>query len=283
MKTVYFFVQGQFGNNLFQYYAAEIMKKLYGYDQVKPSFQINLEFNTIVDDAKFKRVVNAYLNGDKVEIDTSKDILLTGFFQRSEIFVKERDYLRSLFVEDNMNNVSNRIKVGNIIKYQSKHTIQPTENDLVMHVRLAGSFQWADFIDMENRTSQLYDPDQLKEIIKGIKYDKLYIVCNAAKADWEKEYLNEFKDLNPVIISGVLGDDFDFMLKAKKLLVSASTMSWMAGFLGNADEVHIPYNTYYGGFQSNSQSLAESGPNAKVYNDMKYWFPKSDLSGIQTK
>lgn len=284
MKTVKFLVQGQFGNNLFQYFAAEIMKKIYGYDEVKPTFEINLEFNTVIDDFKFKRIIAAYLNGEKIMIDDSKDILMYGFFQRSEIFVKERDFIRSLFVEDNMNNISNRIKIGNIIKYVSKHTIQPTENDLVLHVRLAGAFQWADFIDMENKTSQLYEPEKLKEIIKGIKYDKLYIVCNTPKADWEKEYLKEFDDLNPVIISGVLGDDFDFMLKAKKFITSASTMSWMAALLGNADEVHIPYNTYYGGFESNSQSLAECGPNSKLYNNMTYWFPKSsELSTIQTK
>ncbi len=284
MKTVKFLVQGQFGNNLFQYFASEIIKKIYGYDEVKPTFEINLEFNTVIDDAKFKRIITAYLNGDKVEIDTSKDVLMIGFFQRSEIFVKERDYLRSLFNENNMNNISNRIKIGNIIKYKTKHTVEPTADDLVVHVRLAGSFQWSDFIDMENKTSQLYEPNQLKEIIKGIKYDKLYIVCNTPKADWEKEYLSEFDDLKPTIISGVLGDDFDFMLKAKKLLTSASTMSWMAAFLGNADEIHIPYNTYYGGLESNSQSLAESGPNAKVYRDTKYWFPaRSDLTQIQTK
>jgi hypothetical protein len=284
MKTVKFLVQGQFGNNLFQYFASEIIKKIYGYDEVKPTFEINLEFNTVIDDFKFKRIISAYLNGDKVEIDTSKDILMFGFFQRSEIFLKERDYIRSLFIEDNMNNISNRIKIGNIVKYKSKHTIMPTENDLVMHVRLAGAFQWADFIDMENKTSQLYAPEKLKEIIRGIKYDKLYIVCNTPKADWEKEYLSEFDELKPEIITGVMGDDFDFMLKAKKFISSASTMSWMAALLGNADEIHIPYNTYYGGFESNSQSLAECRTDAKIYHNMTYWFPqRSDLSIIQTK
>ena len=183
-----------------------------------------------------------------------------------------------------MANVSNRIKIGNIIKYKSKHTIEPTANDLVLHVRLAGAFEWADFIDMENKTSQLYNPEKVKEIIKGITYDKLYIVCNTPKAEWEKEYLAEFSDLNPTIISGLLGDDFDFMLNAKKLITSASTMSWMAALLGDADEVHIPYNTYYGGFESNSQSLAECGENAKVYHGMTYWFPKrAPLADIQTK
>ena len=61
-------------------------------------------------------------------------------------------------------------------------------------------------------------------------------------------------------------------------------MSWMAGLLGNALEVHIPYNTYYGGFESNSQSLAECSSTAKMYRDMTYWFPKrSELASIQTK
>ena len=51
MKTVYFLVQGQFGNNFFQYLASEVIKKIYGYDEVKPTFYINLEFNTVINDA----------------------------------------------------------------------------------------------------------------------------------------------------------------------------------------------------------------------------------------
>jgi hypothetical protein len=58
-------------------------------------------------------------------------------------------------------------------------------------------------------------------------------------------------------------------------------MSWIAALLGNA-ETHIPYNTSYGGYESNSQSLAECNTNSKIY-DITYWFPTSDLSKIQTK
>jgi hypothetical protein len=284
MKFVRYFVQGQFGNNLFQYFAGQIIKKIYGYDKVEPAFQINIEAYTHVDDEKFKKIITAYLRGDRYELDTSKDILMNGFFQRSEIFLKERDYIRELFNIDNTDNISNRIKISNIIKYQTKHTIEPTKDDLVLHVRLAGAFHWADFIDVENKRTQLYSPDSIKNIIKNIKYDKLYIVCNAPKDEWEKEYLEEFNDLSPIIVSGLLGDDFDFLLKANKLITSASTLSWMAGLLGNASEVHIPYNTYYGGFDTNSQSLAKCKEEANVYYDVEYWFPKkSDLSKIQTK
>ena len=158
MKTVHFLLEGQFGNNLFQYFAAEIIKKIYGYDEVKPTFYINLEFNTIIEDEKFKRIIDAYMNGHKYELDTSKDILMMGYFQRSEIFLFERDYIRSLFNENNMNNISNRIKIGNIVTYKTKHTIQPQENDLVLHIRLD------DFMDIENNTSQIYNPDDVKNI-----------------------------------------------------------------------------------------------------------------------
>ena len=263
MKTVHFLVQGQFGNNLFQYFAAEIIKKIYGYEEVKPTFQINLEFNTTIDDEKFKRIIDAYMNGHRYELDTSKDILMMGFFQRSEIFLFERDYIRSLFNKENMNNISNRIKIGNIVKYKTNHTIQPQENDLVMHVRLE------DFWD--GKKSQIYHPDDLRTIIKNIVYDKLYIVCSEPKMDWEKNYLSQFNDLHPIFISGLLGDDFDFLLKAKKLITSASTMSWIAALLGNA-ETHIPYNTFYGGYESHSQSLAICSDSSTIYN-ISYWSP----------
>ena len=265
MKTVYFLLEGQFGNNLFQYFAAEIIKKIYGYDDVKPTFQINLEFNTIINDEKFKRIMNARLEGHTYDIDTSKDILMMGFFQRSEIFLLERDYVRSLFNENNTSNISNRIKISNIVKYKTNHNIHPTENDLVLHVHFD--------INMEKKTSQMYDPQDIKNIITNITYDKLYIVCNTPKEECDKEYISHFDELHPILLSGLLGDDFDFLLKAKKIITSASTMSWMAALLGNADEIHIPYNTYYGGYESNNQSLAECNNNSKVYYNISTWFP----------
>jgi hypothetical protein len=271
MKTVYFLIQGQFGNNLFQYFAAEILKKIYGYDETKPTFQINLEFNNVIDDEKFKAIITRHINGEKYELDTRRDILLTGFFQRSEVFKFEREYLLSLFNKDNMSHISNRIQIGNIVKYQTKHTIQPTENDLTIHLRCG------DFWDNQRNTSQMYHPDTIKNIVKNIPHDKLYIVANKPDFPWEKDYYKEFDDLNPIWINGILGDDFDFLMKSRKLITSASTMSWMAAFLGQADEVHIPYNAYYGGFEGVEQSLAEfDDVKCKMYYDVNYWFPSKN-------
>jgi hypothetical protein len=267
MKTIYFLVQGQFGNNLFQYFSAEILKKIYGYDEVKPTFQINLEFNNVIDDEKFKTIITKHINGEKYELDTRRDILLMGFFQRSEIFKFESEYVRSLFNSENMSHISNRIQIGNVVKYKTKHTIEPTETDLVLHLGCG------DFWDHEKNRSQIYHPVTLKNIIKKIQYDKLYIVANKAEFEWEKEYYKEFEDMSPIWINGNLGDDFDFLMKAKKIITSASTMAWIGAYLGNANEVHIPYNSYYGGYEGAEQNLAEFNEKCKVYYDVDYWFP----------
>lgn len=269
MKTVYFFIQGQFGNNLFQYFAAEIIRKIYNYDEVKPTFTLNMEFNNIIDDMKFKQIITKHMNGESVEIDRRKDILLLGYFQRSEILAYERKFVRSLFRAENMSHISNRIQIGNIVKYQSNHTEQPSENDLVLHLRCG------DFWDHLKNRSQIYHPDTLKRIIQSIQYDKLYIVSSPADFDWEKDYYAQFEDLKPVWIHGNLGDDFDFLMKANKIITSASTMSWMAAYLGHAKEVHIPYNNYYGGSEGCEQSLAEFNDNCKVYYDVDYWTPST--------
>lgn len=267
-KTVYFFVQGQFGNNLFQYFAAEIVKKIYGYDEVKPTFIINLDFNHVINDENFKDLITRYMNGEKLEIDSRRDILMMGFFQRSEIFKYEREYLHSLFNEMNMNHISNRIQIGNIVKYKSKLEVVPTEKDVTIHLRCG------DFWDHEKKRSQIFDPEDLKKLIKEMEYERLFIVANPATFDWEKEYYKEFDELNPIWINGNMGDDFDFLMKSNKLILSASTFSYMAAYLGNATEIHIPYNSYYGGVKGYEQHLADFNENCKVHYDMRYWFPK---------
>ncbi len=268
MKTVYFFPDGQFYDNLCQYFAAEIVKKIYGYDEVKPNILINLEFNTVISDEAFKKICEFDERGEVYPIDTSKNILMKGYCQRSEIFKKYREYIKPLFNIDSTNYISNRTCISNILKYTSKHTISPTENDLVMHLQLGN------FYDKANNTSQIYDPIQLKDIIKSVKYDKLYIVCNSPKEEWEKEYISHFNEFNPIFINGNAADDFDFLLKSSKIVTSASTYSWIAAYLSNAKEVYIPYNTFHGGYESINQSLADFSDSCKVFYNMEYWFSK---------
>lgn len=263
---VYFLIQGQFGNNLFQYFAAEIIKKMYNYDSVCPTFQINLD-NTVINDDTFKTIVTAYELGFIPPLDTTKDILMMGFFQRSEIFRMEKEYVKSLFTLENTNHISNRITICNILKYKSQHAHVPKDGDLTLHLRCG------DFWHHENNTSEIFHPDALKAIIRDIPHDKLYIVYNTAEQQWEKEYYDQFADLNPIWINGKLGDDFDFLMKSPQLITSSSTMCYMAALLGSAHMIHIPYNYFHGGQEGSGQHLAEFDERCKVYYSVDTYLP----------
>ncbi len=269
VKTVHFYVQGQFSNNLFQYFAAEIIKKIYNYDEVKPVFDFNMDFVYRIDDEKFKEIIIKYINGEKCEMESRKDILMIGFFQRSEILKYERNYLRNLFNINNKNYINNRIQICNIVKYISKHNIKPGMNDLTVHLRCG------DFWDHEKNRSQIFNPNDIKQLINNIQHDKLYIVRNKPDFDWEKKYYEEFECLNPIWINGNMGDDFDFIMSSKKIILSASTYSYIASYLGDADEIHIPYNSYYGGIDGYEQHLAEFNDKCKVYYNLNYWIPSN--------
>ena len=255
-KTIYYKLNGRFTNNLFQYFASNIIKKIYGYDSIQFVDNI-LPDSYIIDNNKFREICNADMTGKKLEIDSGKNICLDGYFQRSEIFLHYKDYIMSIFNDKNTDKINRFISIKDIVLYETKHTI-PTENDLVMHIRL----------DDFKGDNQIFDPEQLKNIIKEISYDKLYIVCDTLKQDWEKDYMKNFDELNPILISGGMLDDFKLMMSCKKLLISASTFSWMASYLNtNMSEVHIPYNTFHG----EDQNLAESNNGTvKIYRDMKY-------------
>lgn len=159
MPAVLFVAEGNIADNLFQYFAAEIVKKIYGYDEVKLTFQVDLEANMFMDNEKFKMMVARYMQGDPIPIDTTRPILLMGSFQRSEIFEYERDYVLSLFHKDNQSYVNRTVQIKNIVNYQSKLAIQPQETDLTLHIRLGDS--------------PLYDPEYLTSLIKSIPHHNI--------------------------------------------------------------------------------------------------------------
>lgn len=257
MPAVLFVAEGNIADNLFQYFAAEIVKKIYEYDEVKLTFQVDLEANMFVDNEKFKMMVARYMQGDTIPIDATRNILLMGSFQRSEIFEYERDHLLSLFRADNESYVNRTVQIKNIVNYQSKLSVQPQETDLTLHIRLGDS--------------PLYDPEYLTTLIKSIPHQRLLIVHQGT---WEGEYKHAFDELNPTWIHGTVGDDFDFLMRSHHC-ITTSPFSWMAAFLGQGKEIHIPYNDFYGGKEGSNQNLDEFNMNCKVYYDAVYWTPTS--------
>jgi hypothetical protein len=189
-----------------------------------------------------------------------KDIHMNGFFQRSEIFEYLRDYIKEIYTAENKDFIND--------KYRICDTILPINplggpNDLVVHIRLD------DFIH-SGHNSQIFNPIQTKNIIKSISYEKLYIVCDTLRYDWEKVYMSNFEDLNPIHISSSLLEDFSRLKSSNKILISASTLSWIGAYLGEASEIHIPYNSYHGGYKGNGPHLGSFSDKCILYTDMEY-------------
>jgi hypothetical protein len=247
---------GRFANNLFQYFASQIIRKLFDYNEVKIS-QYNPGNCLYIDNAKFKEICELYMQGKSYNISGFQNIYMDGFFQRSEIYLHYKDYIMSLFTESNTHKINESFSIRDIVLYNTKHII-PTENDLVIHLRL----------DDFRLTKEVFEPNELIDILKTISFKNLYIICDTVKQQWEQDYINNFKEFNPIILSGNILDDFKLMTTCRRLLISASTYSWMASYLNmNLTELYIPYNRRHG----DDQNLTE--PNngvVKIYRDIKY-------------
>jgi hypothetical protein len=255
-KIVYYKIVGRFANNIFQYFASQIIRKIFNYDEVQ-QLQYNPGNCLYIDNPKFKEICDLAMQGKSYDISNYDKIYMNGFFQRSEIYLYYKDYIMSIFNENNTAKINESVSIRDIILYNTKHTI-PNENDLVMHFRL----------DDFKLTKEIFEPEQLKYIIKNISYDKLYIVCDELRQDWEKDYMKNFNEFNPVIINGSMLDDFKLLMSCNKLLISASTYSWMASYLNiNLVELHIPYNNRHG----EDQHLVESNNGlVKIYKGLNY-------------
>lgn len=276
-RIVYFRQRGRFTNNLFQYFAAEIIKKIFNYDKVILDTKIGVYDVTsvlrdscyVIDDEKYVKIINQR----EVYDILNKNIYLDGYFQRSEIFLKMREYLLSLFSESNENCFrrfspscpEEQYKICDVVK-ALKNTINiPEKSSLTLHIRLD------DFLG----DLQIFNVHQTKELVQKVmkeySLETLYIVCDKLRYNWEFEYMAHFLDLDPIMISNSLLEDFNFMMKSPYLFTSASTLSWMAGFLGEHQKVFIPYNTFHGGEKGYGQSLREFNDSCMIFDGMKYY------------
>ena len=234
IQAVTFNTIGRFGNNLFQYAAARLLANLLGVN-FHSSINASSYYNIIEDirhpiigpvkalnDYDFKHIIQ---NIDNPEFRKSlcnseaQAITLSGYFQYSWVYNKYKDLTRSFFIlpEQEVN-----------------------DKDLVMHIRLGDFFH-------SHYNSEIIDPQWYIDIINQQSYEKLYIVVEAPTNIHEENYLANFKEFNPIIVSGSLIDDFNFLRKFKKTIVSNSTFSWWATFLGVGEDIILPENYNYFG------------------------------------
>jgi hypothetical protein len=233
---IYVHNMGRFGNNLFQYFIAKIIQKLYNNHTIiyKLDDIINTPYLKL-DDRTWNQFEKKYCQNPKSSYIInhqmkSLNILVHGFFQKGDILKLFRNYLMDLIHPENYDQINKNYKVSDLCKQITK----PNEEDLVLHLRLD------DFI-FQGNNSQIIHPESYISVIQAIPHRNLIIVVDSLKNDNEIKYLSYFQHFDPQIIQGSLIHDFNYLRYSKRLICSNSTFVWIAAFLGNQTERYIPY------------------------------------------
>ncbi len=258
-KKVWFYLSGRTGNNIFQYLAAEVIKYIYNFDIVEKIDHIPDHLLQITDES-YTNIINNFIKNPNESLTSNCDIILNGYFQKSSILLYLRDYVLKYYNSINYTKVNDTYTISDFVQYQTQHNLNITINDIVLHLRLD------DYIH-HNNPPNIFNKEQLANLLDTFTFDKLYIVCDKINKSWEEKYIKYFTDkYNTVFVSGSLLDDFTLLKNTKRLIISQSTYSWLAAYFGNADEVIIPYSDFY----KEHSILKECHNNCKIYYGLQF-------------
>lgn len=223
---------GNLGNNLFQYCIGRILANELGYklkaDPIN-GFQRTFDF---VDGEDYSSDP-APLIYTKQFIDLEylikarpcKKIILNGYFQRYEYYVKYKVIIKNdWLVQDLVNNED------------------VSKDDLVVGIR-----RGKDYIPQHGLPISYYE-----EAISHIDYKNMFICTNDPKDPFIKYFKKKYSAV--VRPPGAL-DNLAFIRRFNKIIISNSTFLWWGAFLSNADQIicPIPLN----GFWSKHDPISE--------------------------
>jgi hypothetical protein len=243
---------GRTGNLIFQYLGCKLIQLKFGNKYIPYEKFQHLNSNgeiqsylKVGEDELFPLVES------KTEL-LKTNILLEGYFQKSDIFVKYRKELLNLLdqsIEDVWNLDGKEYCISQFINHDN-HKLPISDNDVVLNLRLD------DFIQLPRERSDILLPSYYIEMLNRViktPDTKIYIICDKIRYTWEQEYIDSFKHYNVVIgipgYNGSIQDDFKIMRDCKTLIHSNSTFCWMASFLSKVEHKQrfIPRTKFYGG------------------------------------
>ena len=215
---------GGLGNNMFQYSLGRILAEQKKYNLFVDNIQnlqkyffnaININTNKTIDgqllevgyNSKEKTVQHVNL---KEVVEYNGPINLAGFFQKYKYYIDYSDAIKQWFA------------------YDDSAYFKPNQNDLVIHYRLT---------DYTSLNWNLH-PEAFIENIqkKNIQYDNCYIITDEPNHPFIQQLLKK----NMVVVNQNELADFTLLKYAKQLIVSHSSFSWWASFLGDQEKVYIP-------------------------------------------
>lgn len=255
---------GRTGNLLFQYVSCKLISLLYGHEYIPIQDLNNLksdnvvtigenDFENILNDFSERSVDESHKSLDKKNKIINTNIILNGYFQKSNYFVPYREELINMILNENNNDYwiknNERIYIKDLL-FSTKHSIENLDkNDIVLNLRLD------DFIQMPNPKSDILPPQYYLNILESLLseftrksiFPKIYIVCDRINHDWEYRYLKFFDKYSPILIQHSLEHDIALMRDANILIHSNSTLCWISSFFSTLPEKKrfIPKTFHY--------------------------------------
>lgn len=227
------------GNILFQYLFCKMISLKYGHQYV-PMEEKGNKFNTYnsITDENYE-----YLSSQNSI--QNHNIICDGFFQKSKFYTDIREELLDiLYKSENDYWYSYNGNKEYIYDFLYSECTQYliNKNDIAISLRLD------DFIQLPCQTSDILPPTYYMEILEKIKFNKLYIICDKIRHDWEHKYLDYFSKWSPIMVQGSLIEDCSVMRESPRLIHSNSTLCWIMSFFSRKKiERYIPCTNFYGG------------------------------------
>ena len=233
--SISYFVSGRFGNNLFQYFATKVLGKILNKEYVfncsktpltrgENNEKIEVENMVEVDEEQFNEIIS---NKGSIE----GNIYVIGFFQTQEWLTLHKEYIQTLFTEENMDRINDDYTISSIVKHVSK--IKPVRDDiLIVHLRLD------DFFHNAHNSEVIHPKSIIEEINKIEGINKVMFISDTLKKPWELSYVNHltYSVKNSIAISNSLLTDFGLLYKSRNLMVCRSTLGWIAGILSTENK-----------------------------------------------
>ena len=179
-------------------------------------------------------------------LTTNKTVVVNSFLQKYTYYVDHMDILQHLFKIDS--------------------DIEVDKDELVIHIRgtdyKAGNVHINDtiYLDILDKIS----PAKASLVTDDINTDIVKQLCNrGVRLVTKTNVTNKGNGLNEFEML-----DFAYMLKSNLLLISQSTFSWWAAFLGQQKQVFVPYD-------NNKDGMWKLHPQKDdidlIYNDPKFY------------
>jgi len=234
---------GRTGNLIFQYMICKLIEIKLKCHTYIPYNKFSLTNEFIITDENIEEVLHPSSSFFIFVLLQNKNIICNGYFQKSKFFMEYREELLRIMRESSEDYWildDKKYYIIDFFKETSRFSV--TEKDVVISLRLD------DFIQYPCPTSDIIPPQYYLDILNELTFNKLYIVCDKVKYDWEYRYLEFFRKWNPIYVIGdTLFKDGALIRDCTTLIHSNSTFSWLMSFFSqNPDKKrYIPCTYMY--------------------------------------